>query len=55
MIGLARNTLVGVPVVSTTPGPVTCFLEQGSGESGLFLAFAWTDVYIYLSFEKQIG
>ena len=32
MIGSAGDTLVGVPVESTTVDPVTCFLKQGRGE-----------------------
>jgi len=55
LIGSARDTLVDVPARSTTSGQVTCFVEQGRGEDGLFLAFAWIDVCIYLSFEKEIG
>ena len=55
MIGSARDTLVDVPARSTTLRQVTCFVEQGRGENGMFLAFAWIDVCIYLSFEKEIG
>lgn len=50
LIGSVQDTLVGVPAASTTSGPVTCFPGQESGEDGLFLAAAWIDLCIYLSF-----